>query len=53
MIIAIFKTQGASHSPNMGYRVRYTHPNFAFGKAIHIPNIKRNLGFPSQSLKWK
>jgi len=27
---------------NMGYRVRYAHPNFAYGKTIHIPNIMFN-----------
>jgi len=49
MRIAILKTQGASHSPNMGYRVRYAHPNFCFAETIHIPNIKLNSdgGFPA------
>jgi len=42
MRIAILKTQAnsTSLSPNMGYRVRYAHPNFAVGKTIHISNIQ-------------
>ena len=38
-------------SDNMEYRVRYAHPNFAYGKTIHIPNIMFNLRGRLQSYK--